>query len=235
MIRYSDSSVIRVYFCKMGVVMRVETVKISSLSTGFNNWFFFMSVVLAGYWLLLKAGSPLAYNRMPEPVELTNEICISLENVHHQPEVNKKPLRVNIKKSRKFQQIIDQAADRYEVDPYLIRAVIMAESGYNPKAVSNKGARGLMQLMPRTAKAMGVEDSFNPAHNVNGGVRYLKKLLNRYDGNVELALAAYNAGSRKVHKYQGVPPFKATRLYIQKVNDYFLFYRNYMNTGLNKV
>ena len=124
-----------------------------------------------------------------------------------------------------FHNIILEAAVTYQVDPALIKAVIMAESGYNPRAVSPRGARGLMQLMPRTAKSLGVKDSFDPFHNINGGVKYLRKLLDRFNGDVALALAAYNAGSRYVRKYKGVPPFKATRLYIKKVIKYLDIYR----------
>ena len=96
----------------------------------------------------------------------------------------------------------------------------MVESGYNPDAVSDRGAQGLMQLMPTTAQWLGIRDAFNPAMNIDGGVRYFKSLLDRFDGDIELALAAYNAGSRYVHKYGGVPPFKATRIYIKKVLQY---------------
>lgn len=116
-----------------------------------------------------------------------------------------------------FYGIIVQVADRYEVDPHLIRAIILAESGYNPKAKSKKGARGLMQLMPSTAKALGVQDIYDPEENIDGGVRYFRSLLDRFDGDVQLALAAYNAGSRHVRNYEGIPPFKATRHYIKKV------------------
>ncbi|WP_197910343.1 lytic transglycosylase domain-containing protein [Desulfosarcina ovata] len=116
-----------------------------------------------------------------------------------------------------FHGIITQVAGRYEVDPSLVRAIIFAESGYNPRARSEKGARGLMQLMPATAKALGVQDVYDPKENIEGGVRYFRTLLDRFGGDVQLALAAYNAGSRHVRNYAGVPPFKATRRYIKKV------------------
>ncbi len=124
-----------------------------------------------------------------------------------------------------FHGIISKAAGRYQVDPALIQAIIMAESGYNPNARSKKGARGLMQLMPATARSLGVEDSYDPEDNIDGGVRYFKKLLDRFEGDVSLALAAYNAGSRYVRKYNGVPPFRATRIYIKKVLQYHEKYR----------
>ena len=124
--------------------------------------------------------------------------------------------------------IILQTANRYQMDPALVNAIIMAESEYNPRAVSKKGARGLMQLMPATAAALGVKDSFNPEQNLDGGVRYFKQLVNRFDGDVKLALAAYNAGSRKVRLYRGVPPFKATKRYIKKVFLYYQIYKNHM-------
>lgn len=129
------------------------------------------------------------------------------------------------KEERLFQPIIVAAANRHKVDSALVKAIILAESGYNPKAVSKVGARGLMQLMPRTAKSLGVEDSFNPEHNINAGVRYFKKLLNQF-GDVKLALAAYNAGGRNVRKYKGVPPYKATRYYIKKVLEYYHIYKH---------
>lgn len=127
-----------------------------------------------------------------------------------------------------FRSIIQEASHRYEVEPELIHAIIMAESSYNPRAVSRKGARGLMQLMPSTAKALGVKDSFNPEHNIHGGVRYFRQLLDRFGGDVKMALAAYNAGSRKVREYKGVPPFESTRYYINRV---FSYYNRYKDTG----
>jgi soluble lytic murein transglycosylase-like protein len=127
--------------------------------------------------------------------------------------------------SLSYEPIIHRAADEFKIDPALIKAVIMAESRYNPKAVSKRGARGLMQLMPATAKSLGVADSFDPEDNIYGGSLYLKTLIDRFDGDITLALAAYNAGSRQVKKYGGVPPFKQTRNYIHKVFAYHQLYK----------
>jgi soluble lytic murein transglycosylase-like protein len=120
----------------------------------------------------------------------------------------------------RFDSIIHTAAARYQVDPAMVKAIILAESSYNPKAVSRVGARGLMQLMPATARELGVRDSFNPEQNIHGGVKYFKQLLVQFDGNVKLALAAYNAGRGRVMQYKGIPPFKDTRFYIKKVLEY---------------
>ena len=139
------------------------------------------------------------------------------------------------KKERLFHPIILQEAGRHEIDPALVKAIIMAESGYNPNAVSDKGAKGLMQLMPSTAKALGVEDAFNPQQNISGGVRYFKKLVNRFDGDIKLALAAYNAGSKIVRHYQGIPPYKSTHYYIEKVFKYYKQYKNQMTEKMKKV
>ncbi len=125
----------------------------------------------------------------------------------------------------RYRPLILEAADRYNVEPAIIKAIIMAESGFNPKAVSKVGARGLMQLMPRTARSLGVEDSFKPAHNIDAGVRYFKYLLDQFDGEIKLALAAYNAGSYNVRKHGGIPPFKETKFYINKVLKYYKAYR----------
>jgi soluble lytic murein transglycosylase-like protein len=132
------------------------------------------------------------------------------------------------KAERILHPIVIQAASRHQVDPALIKAIIMAESGYNTRAISKRGAKGLMQLMPATAHALGVEDAFNPKQNISGGVRYFKQLVTQFDGDVKLALAAYNAGSRNVRHYQGIPPFKATRYYIKKVFKYYEIYKDQM-------
>jgi hypothetical protein len=121
---------------------------------------------------------------------------------------------------QEFEHLITAAAAKYGVSASLIRAVIQAESGYNPQAVSRAGAGGLMQLMPGTAKQMKVADRFNPSQNVDGGVRYLKFLLDTFKGDVSLALAAYNAGLSKVAKYGGIPPYEETRTYVSRVLAY---------------
>ena len=116
-----------------------------------------------------------------------------------------------------FAQEIRETAERYGVSPTLVEGVIRAESAFNPWAVSRKGAQGLMQLMPQTASTLGVRDSFNPRQNIDGGVRHLRYLLDRYPGNVGLALAAYNAGERAVDSYGGIPPYAETQQYVKKV------------------
>ena len=120
------------------------------------------------------------------------------------------------------EKLVREAAERHQVDPALVRAVIETESNWNPSAVSRKGALGLMQLIPTTAQRFGVNDAFSPKQNVDAGVKYLKTLLERYNGNLDLALAAYNAGEGAVDRAHGIPSFRETRNYVQRVQEAYL-------------
>jgi soluble lytic murein transglycosylase-like protein len=125
-----------------------------------------------------------------------------------------------------FEPLIKSLSSEYGVDSSLIKAVIHAESGYNPNAVSPKGAQGLMQLMPKTAQGLKVSNSFDPKENIRGGVRYLRFLLDTFKGDVTLALAAYNAGLNRVSQYGGVPPYQETRNYVSRVLSYQKSYQS---------
>jgi soluble lytic murein transglycosylase-like protein len=117
------------------------------------------------------------------------------------------------------EKLVREAAERHQVDPALVRAVIETESNWNPTAISRKGALGLMQLIPTTAQRFGANDAFSPKQNVEAGVSYLKTLLERYNGNLDLALAAYNAGEGAVDRAHGVPSYRETRNYVQRVQE----------------
>lgn len=139
-------------------------------------------------------------------------------------------IRTSLKKPadyiREYSTIINQASRRFGIESSLIKAVIKAESDFDYKAVSRKGARGLMQLMPKTMDQMEVKDPFNPEENIFGGTRYLSLLLERFNNDKKLALAAYNAGPERVEEYQGVPPFPETKSFISKVLNYYFQYRS---------
>jgi len=120
-------------------------------------------------------------------------------------------------KPSSFDDLIDTHARAHGLNPVLVRAVIEAESAFDPQAVSRVGAMGLMQLMPGTARELGVSDPFDPDDNIRGGTKYLRTLLDRFDGNVRLALAAYNAGPSAVERYDDVPPYRETRSYVEKI------------------
>jgi len=198
-------------------------------SKGITRWFsivfLFFCVFVLSHYERENAGRSVAQKQ-------------AISNINTPSSLQEKPISSATKDSSQslsrkesealIHMIVLQAAGRYQVDPALIKAIIMAESGYNPKAISRKGARGLMQLMPRTAEALGVKDVFDPEHNINAGVRYFKQLLKQFNGEIRLALAAYNAGSSKVRQYQGVPPIKSTQRYVKKVFEYYQHYKQEM-------
>ncbi len=134
----------------------------------------------------------------------------------------RRPVRPSTPPGRRLEpadlgELIDSQAGRWRLDPELVRAVIEVESGYRPEAVSSKGAMGLMQLMPDTARDFSVQDPFDPHQNVAAGTAYLRRVLDIFDGRLELALAGYNAGPEAVKQYGGVPPFGETRNYVERV------------------
>ena len=155
----------------------------------------------------------------PEEILSTQDDDIVVDELE---EIEKDPVSLKSKMNLQAQnadinEIVETFSNKYGIDSDFIKAIIKQESGFNPKATSKKGAMGLMQLMPATAKSLGVEDAYNPWENVEGGVRYLKNLLSKYDNNEELALAAYNAGSGAVQKYGGIPPYKETQNYVKSI------------------
>lgn len=128
-------------------------------------------------------------------------------------------------RARPYQAIIEQAAKQYQLPVELVRAVVRTESNYNPRARSYKGAMGLMQLMPATARWLGVEDAYDPVQNVFGGAKFLRLLANRFKGDMVLVIAGYHAGAGAVQKYNGVPPYSTTRAYVKAVMRRFYKYR----------
>ncbi len=154
--------------------------------------------------------------------KLENSVASALrELVAHYREAAKSAAATSatppVRTPRAYAGLIQSAAQRHELDPALLSAVVQHESNFDPHAVSKAGAEGLMQLMPDTARELGVHDPFDPAQNVDAGASYLRGLIDRYHGRLDLALAAYNAGSGAVDKYGGVPPYPETRAYVQGI------------------
>jgi len=131
---------------------------------------------------------------------------------------------VRVPRERDYDRLIAKIATRYRIDPALVKAVIATESNFKPDAVSRVGAQGLMQLMPATAESLGVERPFGVIENMDGGVRYLRLMLDRY-GDLTRGLAAYNAGPTAVDRYNGVPPYRETQAYVKRVLEYYRRYR----------
>jgi soluble lytic murein transglycosylase-like protein len=151
----------------------------------------------------------------PTPVASNAAQSNLIKTMAVSPSLNAGRLRIVDRQS--LDEMVNGAGQRHQIDPDFINSVIRAESGFNNRAVSKKGAQGLMQLMPRTATQLGVANSFDPNANVEGGTKYLRELLEKYNYDVPKALAAYNAGSRRVDQYHGVPPYFETQTYVAKI------------------
>jgi soluble lytic murein transglycosylase-like protein len=131
----------------------------------------------------------------------------------------------SVRDQTQFDSLIQESSRKHNVDFALVKAIIKAESGFNPLAVSRKGAKGLMQLMPETAQRMNVANIFNPGENIDGGVRYFRHLLSLFDNDLRLSLAAYNAGENVVSEFRTIPPYRETIDYVRKVLNYYQSYR----------
>lgn len=214
----------------LAVTNRVE----ERLLTMIANYFRYISassVVLVGslVLLLLLSGSTLAdvyrYVDERQVVHLTNvspgpKFKVLIREKLFESSSN--PVLID---SASYDALIVDTANKYNIDGNLIKAIIKVESNFNHKAVSKKGAKGLMQLMPQTASMLGVSDCFHPQNNIDGGIRHMSYLLGLYNGNLRLALAAYNAGEGAVAKYGGVPPYAETKSYVRQVMDNYKQYR----------
>jgi soluble lytic murein transglycosylase-like protein len=185
---------------------------------------FFLSSLTAYYFLFapqVRASQPQEARQidLPIPFQAQKNSYLTLSPQELQASV------------RTYDHWIRAACRKYALDPALVKAVIHAESQFDPNAVSPKGAVGLMQLDPITVRELGISDPFDPRHNIFGGVRYLRDLIDTFEGDQKLALAAYNAGPTQVQRYNGVPPFKDTNKYLKQVLRYLTFYQQKNQNG----
>ena len=156
-----------------------------------------------------RVASPQNLQQNPQPLKQTGTTAA--------PVAPQSPANVAVLDRASLGRVVNDAGARHQIDPDFLNSVIRAESGFNSRAVSKKGAQGLMQLMPQTASQLGVTNSFDPNANVEGGTKYLRELLEKYNFDVVKALAAYNAGPQRVEQYRGVPPYYETRAYIARI------------------
>jgi soluble lytic murein transglycosylase len=192
-------------------------------------------MLLTGAWLLAQNPPAQAGGSIYRYIDAAGVLHFSdtpvddryryVERVYQDgPVISPRP-RARVPRERDYDRLIVQVAARYRVQPGLVKAVIAAESNFEPDAVSRVGAQGLMQLMPATAEALGVERPFGIVENMDGGVRYLRAMLDRY-GDLARALAAYNAGPSAVDRYRGIPPYRETQAYVKRVLEYYRGYRS---------
>jgi hypothetical protein len=195
------------------------------------NFYTFRFRLLSAAFILGLLFPPLSFSEIYKYVDQDGVVHLSnVPDARHTLVLKEGWVRFRLGANfEQYNPLIWKAAEKYKVDYALVKAVIKAESNFNPSAVSRKGARGLMQLMPETAGVLGVTDSFQPEDNIHGGVRYLRYLLDLFDGDLKLALAAYNAGENAVLRHSGVPPYKETKTYIQRVLRYLQNYRGEAN------
>ncbi|MBU0472800.1 MAG: transglycosylase SLT domain-containing protein [Bacteroidetes bacterium] len=177
-------------------------------------------------------GEDLDMNKIKQEMQSENTKSIKIEaskaikNEAINDSVSISPSKGSVDRLSKFDDIITKASESYNIDKNLIRSVILTESAANPKALSKANAKGLMQLIDSTASDMNVKNVWNPEDNIFGGSKYLSKMLEKYDGDIEKSLAAYNAGPGNVEKYDGVPPFEETKNYINRVKGYMKYWEN---------
>ncbi len=182
--------------------------------------FFFMAPAHAGIYRYEDANGVIHFTNCPRDAKFKLYIKETKEDSGERGSLVVDEAR----DSNRFDHLISEFSGKYQVDFALIKAVIRAESGFNPYAVSRKGAKGLMQLMPATAQRMNVVDVYNPKENIDGGVRYLKYLLSLFNNDLRLSLAAYNAGENLVSQLQTIPPYRETVDYIRRVQNYYQSY-----------
>lgn len=163
------------------------------------------------YRLILKGGE----------VSCAKSVVIEIRKSHSREIVKSQEKIKNIEVKEDYRKIVDEISGKYDIDPSLVKAIIKVESNFNPNAVSSKGAKGLMQLMPETADRFQAKDVFNVHENIEAGIKYLKFLFEKYNDRLDLVLAAYNAGEKVVDQYDGIPPYQETVDYVLKVCDIY--------------
>lgn len=181
---------------------------------------FFIEPALAGIYTFTDANGVMHFTNVPSTPRYAD-----MKRVAYMPEPAAS-LRARLVDPGRFSPLVEQAAREHQIDQALLRAVIAVESGYDPNAVSHKGAVGLMQLMPQTARRYGVRNMYDPAQNIQGGARYLRDLMGKFNNDLPLVLAAYNAGEDAVAQHGNrIPPYRETRSYVPRVLDFYRQYR----------